>query len=76
MIALRTVDGVVFRGDTRTGLVRAMKDDQWNAPDRKAPWMEEVAARVKQQSGHVIRTTGADVFLEDLKDAGYVTFMD
>lgn len=76
MIAIRTVDGAVFRARTRTGLVRAMKRDQWNAPERKLPWMEEVSERVEQQTGKLVRCTSPDVFLDDLKAAGLVTFMD
>ena len=53
-----TNDGVTVRGTTARGVVRALRDRQWNAPDHKRDWMEQVAERI----AHVANTAQVPMF--------------
>ena len=72
---VETKDGERFVGRTAADVLRAMKNDTWNAPDQKLPWKQEVAERVLQQSGMVLPMRPAQAFLDALVAAGYVSVL-
>lgn len=71
-----TVDGAQFEGATPEDVVRAMKADEWGAPDALADYMAETAKRVFSTTGVKVRTNAADAFLTDLLQAGFVKTLD
>jgi hypothetical protein len=54
MLTVTTKDGVQFRARDEKGIVRAMRRTQWNAPERKQEYIEEVCDRVFQMTGKAI----------------------
>lgn len=75
MMIIKTTGGDIFRGKDAKGVVRAMKQTQWNAPDAKRDYIKQVADRVEQMTG-VRPRRGADKFLSDLAGLGLVTVVD
>ena len=67
------VDGAIFEGPDEKSIVRQMKETDWNAPERKGEYMEDVAARVDVVMGQSIRSGSAKTFLKDLEAIGLLT---
>jgi hypothetical protein len=67
-----TAPVVTLYARTDGGLVHQMRLTQWNAPDAKRDYMEQVAERVGAIFDTPIRTTDATIFLTDLARAGLV----
>lgn len=76
MIRATMVDGAQFEGATPEEVVRAMKADEWGAPEALTEYMVETAKRVFKTTGVTVRTNAADAFLTDLLQAGFVTTLD
>lgn len=71
-ITVTTQDGLVFTGADARDIVRQIKVAQWNAPDTKREYMEQVGQRVMEMTGQRPRED-ATGFLIDLERAGLVT---
>jgi hypothetical protein len=67
-------DGAVFSGPNEKVIVKQMQATDWNAPERKGEYMDDVAARVDTMLGLTIRTGSAKMFLKDMEVAGLLTF--
>jgi hypothetical protein len=72
-IRVTTSGGKTFIGKTAQTIVRAMKRTQWEAPERKSHYMDEVRERVSQQTGVWISIRTAETFLRGLEAAGLIT---
>ena len=70
MLTVRCSDGAVFTGPDEKSIVRQMKHTDWNAPERKGEYMEDVAARVDMMTGQSVRTTSVKTFLKDMQAVG------
>lgn len=73
---VKTGEGQEFAGATAEAVVRQMRDTEWNAPEKKRDYMEEVAERVFNMTGLEIpspTTIPASEFLQYLERAGLVT---
>lgn len=72
------VSGATFIGEGFTGVVRDMRDAAWMVAPKRT-YMREVAERIldmtaRRRKPTVIRyRSGAQAFLEDLVEAGYLT---
>jgi hypothetical protein len=75
MTTVRVVtEGGTFEAPTAQGVVRQMRDTQWNAPERKREWMDEVTMRLHQSHGVMIPIGAtAEEFLEALERVGVAT---
>jgi hypothetical protein len=71
-ITVTTIEGATFSGSSQKAIIRQMRDTQWNRPDRKGEYMEDVAGRVYSITGCAVRPV-ADHFLTDLQAAGLLT---
>lgn len=71
-----TQDGATFSGDTPEQIVSQMRRDNWSAPPKKREYMEEVAERVIDMTGSVVRADTATNFLNDLQDSGFLKIED
>lgn len=76
MLRVTCVDGAIFTGKDEKDIVRQMKHTDWNAPERKGEYMEDVAARVDTMMGQEIRVTSAKVFLRDMQTVGLLTIQE
>lgn len=72
-LQLTTNDGHVVLGPTPAALVRGLRATQWNAPDTKREYMEQVADRVATMYGAQVRPETPARFLRDLERAQLVT---
>ena len=72
-LIVTTYGGTEFRGATPAKVVKAMKDTQWEAPDRKGEYMDEVRSRVAGMTEAPIHTDSPEAFLDSLEAAGLVT---
>lgn len=72
---VKTNDGATFAGRSPKQIVGAMMREQWNAPEGKMEYMDEVATRVEQMAGAdgIVRRDSAEAFLSDLARLGLVT---
>jgi hypothetical protein len=69
-MVIKTKDGKRFAGKDAVAVVVRMRDDQWNLESRpKREYKEEVAGRVQQMTGSIIRLD-AEGFLLDLQALG------
>lgn len=71
-ITVTTNDLLFFAGADAKDVVRKMKEAQWNAPDTKREYMEQVGQRVMEMTGQRPRED-ATGFLIDLERANLVT---
>lgn len=71
-ITITTRDEQQFSGAKATDIVRQMKLAQWNAPDTKREYMEQVGQRVMEMTGTRPRES-ATYFLMDLESVGLIT---
>lgn len=71
---IKCSDGASFEGADEKAIVRAMQATDWNAPERKGEYMEDVSARVDLMLGQVVRTGSAKMFLKDMEAIGLLTF--
>lgn len=69
MIRVIANDGSVFEGRDEVEVVRQMRAFQWEAPEKKGDYMEEVARRVNQMTGFGIRNDPHG-FVSDLETLG------
>jgi hypothetical protein len=69
---IRTNDGATFEGRSAKQIVSRMRRDQWNAPELKQEYMEQVSNRVAQMYGHIVHITSAQEFLRGLEEAGLI----
>lgn len=76
MLKIETNDGAHFQGRNAKAIVRAMKHDQWSAPDTKGEYMEQVSDTVMGMYGAVVRIDSAENFLHDLGTAKLVRVLD
>lgn len=63
-----TIDGLRVHGTARE-VVRALRDAQWNAPEEKRDWMEQVAERIafiKHAPGTRLSFSNAQEFIDEL----------
>lgn len=67
-----TEDGMTFVGVDAKDIVRQMKTAQWNAPDTKREYMEQVGQRVMEMTGQRPREEAA-LFLIDLERVDFLT---
>lgn len=66
-----TTDAGIYAGASAEEVVRAMRDSQWNAPERKRDWMDEVRDRVRSVYGvDIAPDLTATEFLKALDTAG------
>jgi hypothetical protein len=73
-VVIKTNDEKRFAGKDAEAVVRAMKRDRWYLTERpKREYMEEVAGRVQEMTGSVIRLD-AEGFLLDLQHLGLIQF--
>lgn len=75
-IKIRTNDGAEFKGRNERAVVRAMKHDQWAAPDTKGEYMQEVSEVLARSSNMAVRYDTAENFLSDLAANGLIEFLD
>jgi hypothetical protein len=69
-MVIKTNDGKRFAGRDAVGVASRMKDDHWHIEGlSKREYKEEVAGRVQQMTGAVIRLD-AEGFLLDLQALG------
>lgn len=76
MTAMRVVtnDDKIYLGRDAVSIVRQMRDTQWNAPERKRVWMDEVTERLSHSHGISIPFGAtAGEFIDALEKAGVVT---
>lgn len=69
---ITTNDGASFTGEDERAIVRAMRDNCWNAPVHKGDYMAEVQQRIHEMTGEIVRTD-AHGFIEDLLRLGLIT---
>ena len=69
-------DGAVFHAKSAAGVVSKMKRQQWNAPERKQPYMLEVIDRVSQvtRKPWVKGVPSPKNFLDYLTESGVATY--
>ena len=63
-----TIDGMRVSGTVRE-VVRALRDAQWNAPEYKRDWMEQVAERIAHIAhapGTRLTFSNAQEFIDEL----------
>lgn len=64
-----TTDGLVIVARDARHAVEQMRDTQWNAPDSKREYMEQVSERVQALTGRTVATHSPSALLADLQRA-------
>lgn len=67
---------ITVSGRSPAAVVAKLRALQWNAPDRKRAYMEEVADRVEQMTGTTINTLDCATFLRDLALLNLLTIVE
>lgn len=70
---ITTTDGLVILARHARHAVEQMRNTQWNAPDSKREYMEQVKERVQTLTSRTIETHSPIAFLQSLQVAGLLT---
>lgn len=73
---IRTIDGAEFEGKTAAEVVMMLHRSAFNPEEDDRRYMEATAKRAETQTGRPVPCSGAEEFLNGLKDVGLIEILE